>query len=355
MAACLPDATLWLPAGVARGRLESGRQPAPCRDNVGGVTAQRTAPTAASTSSAGVLPWIALGVVYVVWGSTYLGIRYMVESMPPLTSAGLRFAVAGVLLGVVLVALRGWRVLRMSRAQLGTAVLLGFLLPAWGNGLVTVAEQQTASGLAALLIASVPLYIVLLRLLAGDRPRRSTLIGVAVGMAGLAVMLLAGRADGSGGTAGAAWWGPWLVLVAALGWAAGSFAAARMPAPPNPFALTVVEMLAGGLIMVVAGVLRGERLDLAAVTAPSWAGWTFLVTFGSIGAFSSYVYVLGRLPVSTVATYAYVNPVIAVLLGALIAGERFGLVQLLGGALVVLAVVVVIASERRRPPNVGGT
>jgi len=319
------------------------------------VTAQRTVPADGSTATVGLLPWIALGVVYVVWGSTYLAIRYMVESMPPLTSAGLRFAVAGVLLGAVLVAVRGWRVLRMTRAQLGTAVLLGFLLPAWGNGLVTVAEQQTASGLAALLIASVPLYIVLLRLLAGDRPRRSTLIGVVVGLAGLAVMLLTGGADGSGGTVGAAWWGPWLVLLAALGWAAGSFAATRMPTPPNPFALTAVEMVAGGVIMVAAGVLTGERLELAAVTAPSWTAWTFLVTVGSIGAFSSYVYVLGRLPVSTVATYAYVNPVIAVLLGVLIAGERFGLAQLLGGALVVAAVVVVIASERRRPPAVGAT
>lgn len=319
------------------------------------MAAQRTAAVSDSTTSVGLLPWIALAVVYVVWGSTYLGIRFMVESMPPLTSAGLRFAVAGVLLGAVLVAVRGWRVLRMTRAQLGTAVLLGFLLPAWGNGLVTVAEQQTASGLAALLIASVPLYIVLMRLVAGDRPRRSTLVGVAVGLAGLAVMLLVARSDGSGGTAGAAWWGPWLVLLAALGWAAGSFAASRLPAPPNPFTLTAVEMVAGGVVMLIGGVLSGERLDLAAVTAPSWAGWTFLVTFGSIGAFSSYVFVLGRLPVSIVATYAYVNPVIAVLLGVLIAGERFAPAQLLGGALVVLAVVVVIVSERRRAPDVGGT
>ncbi len=321
------------------------------------MTAERTLPQTSSpttaTASVGLLPWIALGVVYVVWGSTYLAIRFVIESMPPLLSAGLRFTVAALLLAAVLVAVRGWLVLRMSRAQLGTAILLGLLLPAWGNGLVTIAEQQTASGLAALLLASIPLYIVLFRLAAGDRPGRSTLVGVAIGLGGLALMLLTGTADGSGGTVGAAWWGPWVVLLAALGWAVGSFASTRMPLPPNPFALTAVEMLAGGLAMLVVGGLAGERLDLAAVTAPSWIGWTFLVTFGSIGAFTSYVYVLGRLPVSTVATYAYVNPVIAVVLGVFIAGERFGLGQLLGGVLVVLAVVLVIASERARPPVVG--
>lgn len=287
--------------------------------------------------------YAALGVVYVVWGSTYLAIRLTIESLPPLLSGGVRFLLAGsVLAAVVAVVSRG--ALRMTRAQFGTAALLGFLLPAWGNGMVVVAEQHVSSGLAALLIASVPLYVVVLRRAFGERPPPVTFAGVGLGLVGLAVLVLLGHADG--GTHGSAWWGPWLVLLASLGWSAGSFAAGRLPTPANPFALSAVEMLVGGAVMTAVGLVTGERVDFASVTTTSWLAWAYLVVFGSVLAFSSYVYVLGKLPLSTVATYAYVNPVIAVLLGVVVAGEHFGAVQFLGGALVVVAVVLVVTAER---------
>lgn len=288
--------------------------------------------------SVGDVRWAALGVVYVVWGSTYLAIRFTIESMPPLLSGGMRFLAAGAVLAL-LVAWRGG--LRMTRRQFGSAVLLGVLLPAWGNGLVVLAEQSVASGLAALLVASVPLYVVVMRRIAGERPHRVTYAGVAIGLVGLAALLLDDVGESS-------WWGPWVVLLAAFGWALGSFLSNRLDTPANPFALSAVEMLAGGAVLTLVGLVAGERVSLGAITTSSWLAWGYLVVFGSLLAFSSYVYVLGELPVSTVATYAYVNPAIAVVLGVWLADERFGLFQLLGGLLVVVAVVLVVRAERKR-------
>lgn len=294
------------------------------------------------------LAWAALGVVYVLWGSTYLANRFIIADLPPLFASGVRFLAGGLLLGLLVLAFAGPRAFRMTWPQFGTTALAGLLLPAWGNGFVSIAQQKVASGLAALLIASVPMWIVVLRALTGDRPRRATVGGVGLGVAGLAVLLLAGPSAGSGGVFGSAWWGPWLVLLAAVGWACGTFATTRMPAPANPFALAAGQMLVGGAILMTGSVLAGDRPDLGAVGPRSWWAWAYMAVVVSLAAFSAYAYALAALPVSTVATYAYVNPVIAVLLGVLVAGERFSPAQLAGGAVVLLAVVVVIAAERPR-------
>jgi drug/metabolite transporter (DMT)-like permease len=307
--------------------------------NVGDVTAAARRPA---------LAWAALGVVYVLWGSTYLANRFIITDVPPLFASGARFLVGGSLLGLLVLAIAGARAFRMTWPQVGATALSGLLLPAWGNGLVTLAQQHVASGLAALLIASVPMWIVVLRALTGDRPRRATVGGVALGVAGLAVLLLAGPSAGSGGMFGNAWWGPWLVLLAAVGWASGTFATTRMTVPANPFALAAAQMLVGGVILMVGSVIAGDRPDLGAVAPSAWWAWAYMAVVVSLAAFSAYAYALAALPVSTVATYAYVNPVIAVLLGVLVAGERFSVAQLAGGAVVLLAVVVVIAAERPR-------
>jgi drug/metabolite transporter (DMT)-like permease len=307
------------------------------------VCAMTTAPVVTAPARAGLLAWAALGVVYVVWGSTYLAIRFSVETMPPLLSGGARFLVSGALLCAAVLVFAGRSGLRMTRAQFGTAALVGLLLPAWGNGLVVVAVQHVASGLAALLVASVPLYVVVLRRITGQRPPPVTLVGVSVGFVGLVVLLLGGPVAGAHG---AAWWGPWLVLVAALGWATGTVAGSRLPVPPNPVTFSAVGMLVGGALLTAGGVVRGERVALAEVSTVSWLAWAYCVLFGAL-AFSAYVFVLGRLPVSTVATYAYVNPVIAVLLGVLLAGERFGWQQLVGGVIVLGAVGLVVRGEQR--------
>jgi drug/metabolite transporter (DMT)-like permease len=292
------------------------------------------------------VPWVALVAVYVLWGSTYLANRLIITTVPPLLAGGFRFLVGGTLLAVVVLAVAGRRAFRMNAAQFGTTALSGLLLPAWGNGLVALGQQAVASGLAALLIAAVPLWIVILRAVTGDRPRGATVGGVGVGVVGLLVLVLAG--PGSGGVTGSAWWGPWLVLLASLGWATGTFATTRLPVPPNPFAMAAAQMLTGGAILLVTGTAVGERLDVAAVTTVSWWAWGYMAVVVSLGAFSAYAFALSTLPVSTVATYAYVNPVIAVLLGVLVVGERFTLVQLLGAAIVLVAVILVVVAERPR-------
>ena len=292
--------------------------------------------------------WGALGVVYVLWGSTYLANRLIITDVPPLFAGGVRFLAGGVLLVLVVLAVAGRRAFRMSAPQFGTAALTGLLLPAWGNGLVATAQQYVASGLAALLIAATPIYIVVLRVLTGDRPRPATLGGVGVGVLGLGVLVAAAPSGGSGGTLGSAWWGPWLLLVAALGWATGTFATTRLPTPANPFALAATQMLVGGVILLIASLASGERPDLTAVSPTAWWAWAYMAVVVSLAGFSAFAFALASLPVSTVATYAYVNPVIAVLLGVLVVDERFSALQLAGGGVVLLAVVLVIAAERPR-------
>ncbi|WP_282694059.1 EamA family transporter [Streptomyces sp. CC208A] len=287
--------------------------------------------------------WAALGIVYVVWGSTYLGIRIVVETVPPFLASGSRFIVAGLLLAAIVAWRYGPAALKADRRQLGSAALVGLLLILGGNGLVNLAETTVPSGLAALLIAVVPVWVVLLRTAAGERPGLGAYGGVLLGLAGLAVLILPGLSGeiGIGGVL--------LVVLAALLWSVGTVSSARLPLPANPFTASVYEMLAGGLGGIVVGLLRGERrgFDPAAVSGGSWLALGYLVVFGSLVAFTAYAWLLQSAPVSLVATYAYVNPVVAVLLGTLILGEALTWPILLGGAVVVAAVCLIVSTERR--------
>ena len=285
--------------------------------------------------------WIALPIVYVVWGSTYLGIHFLVQTMPPLIGAGMRFLAAAVVLGAALVIRGGLGVLRVPWRRLGTAAAAGLLLLAGGNGMVGVAEQHISSGLAALLVASVPLWLVVFRWGTGDRPAVSTIAGVLVGFGGLALLTLT-RGGGSGSPLGVA-----IVLGASLSWAIGSFLSARLPMPDNPFTATVYEMAAGGLVLLALGFGRGETLDLGEVSQASWLALAYLIVFGSLVAFTSYVWLLGNAPISLVGTYAYVNPAVAVLLGVAFAGEHATWMIVLGGLIIVLGVGLVVSTERR--------
>jgi drug/metabolite transporter (DMT)-like permease len=285
--------------------------------------------------------WIALPIVYVVWGSTYLGIHFVVQTMPPMVSAGIRFVIAALLLAAVLVIKSGPGVLRVPWRRLGTTALVGFLLLTGGNGMVGVAEQHMSSGLAALLVASVPLWLVVFRWGTGDRPAVSTLAGVLVGFGGLALLTLT-RGGGSGSPLGVA-----IILGAALSWSIGSFLSARLPMPANPFAASVYEMAVGGVALLALGFGRGETLHLHEVSRASWLALAYLVVFGSLVAFTSYVWLLGNAPISLVGTYAYVNPAVAVLLGVAFAGEHATWTILLGGLVIILGVGLVVSTERR--------
>jgi drug/metabolite transporter (DMT)-like permease len=284
----------------------------------------------------------ALLTVYVVWGSTYLAIRVMVETMPPLLAAGVRFATAGAVFWLGLRLLGGSERLRVTRSQAAGAGLVGVLLCFGGNGLVTVAEQDVPSGLAALIIGSVPLWVVLMRSAHGDSVPRGTLGGVAVGFAGLAVLVLPGdRPDD------APLWGVMLLVAASLSWAAGSFYSRRLPQPPDAFASTALQMLIGGGAMVLVGLAAGEtdQVRLGTFSADSLIAFAYLIVVGSLLAFTAYVWLLKNAPISTVATYAFVNPVIAIVLGWAILSEEVTAATLAGAIAIVASVAVVVRKE----------
>ncbi|MFG2482408.1 EamA family transporter [Streptomyces virginiae] len=288
--------------------------------------------------------WAALALVYVVWGSTYLGIRIVVETMPPFLSAGARFITAGLLLAGVVACRYGTAALRATRAQLGSAVLVGLLLILGGNGGVVLAETSVPSGLAALLVAAVPMWVVVLRASSGDRPPRRTLAGVLVGLVGLAVL------TGPGLSGAVRLSGVLLVVAASVLWSLGSFTAPRLTLPANPFTGSAYQMFAGGIAAVVVGLLRGEHrgLDPAAFSTASWVALGYLTVVGSLVGFTAYVWLLQAAPLSLVSTYAYVNPVVAVALGTLILDEALTWPIVVGGAIVVAAVGVIVSTERKK-------
>lgn len=289
--------------------------------------------------------WAALGVVYVVWGSTYLGIRIVVlAGLPPLLSMGARFLLAAALLAAVLAVRGGVRRLRVTPAELASSAVVGVLLLLGGNGLVAVAEQEVPSALAALLVATTPLWLVLMRSALGDWPRALTWVGTVLGFLGVVVLARPGGHEGD-----VSWGGTLLIVLATSLWAVGSLASGRLRMPADPFVATVWQMAAGGAAQVVAGTAVGEwsGLDLSAVERDGVLAWVYLVVFGSLVAYTAYYWLLRNAPISLVSTYAYVNPVVAVLLGWLILAEPVTAVVLVGGGLAVLGVLLVVSTERR--------
>jgi drug/metabolite transporter (DMT)-like permease len=287
--------------------------------------------------------WVALGIVYVAWGSTYLGIRVVDRTIPPFLGAGVRFMLAGALM---LAARAVWlgRFPRVRVRELASLALISVLLLAIGNGGVSFAERHVPSGLTALLVASMPLWILVIRTLAGDRPRRATMGGLAVGFVGVSLLVLRG-----GEQQGASLGYMLLVVAAALSWALGSWLSSRLPLPDDVAAGTAIEMLIGGAVLVAVAPASGEHYAaLAHASADSLIAVGYLTVFGSILAFTAYVWVLQRAPISQISTYAYVNPVVAVALGAIILGERITALTVLSGAIVVVAVALVIRSEAPR-------
>jgi drug/metabolite transporter (DMT)-like permease len=297
--------------------------------------------------------WAALWVVYLVWGSTYLGIKLAVRTLPPLLTAGTRFLAASAILAVVLVVAR--RSLRVERREALSAAALGVVLLACGVGLVHVAETRIDSGVAAMIAGSVPLQIVVWRALAGERVPRATVVAAAVGLAGLALVVGPGGLEGGSVAVGLL-----VMLTASVAWSRGSFVSRRLSIPGDPFVATVYEMLGGGAVLVAAGLVAGEgsRLDAGALQPGPLAAWAYLAVVGSVIGFSAYAWLLRNAPISQVVTHQYVNPLVAVALGALLLGERPGRSALAGAALIVGAVVVTARHEGRtaiasEPPPAG--
>jgi drug/metabolite transporter (DMT)-like permease len=305
---------------------------------------QPAAPAPSPAGAAGWQVWTGLWIVYIVWGSTYLAIRVVVETVPPFLSAGARFSLAGAAMLAFLAWRRGPSVLRPTRRQLLSSLAVGTLLMG-ANAVVSVAEVDVPSSMAALLIGSVPLWVILYRRLLGERVAAVSVVAVLIGFVGMAILLLPGKQTGGA---------PLLALLTVIGaaamWAGGSIASTRLTLPRDPFVSGGWQMLLGGAICALAGVLTGELGDFhpADFSARSLVAFGYLVVFGSWLAFTAYAWLLQNAPVSRVATYAYVNPVVAIALGWAILGEAVTTTTFAGAAVIVASVAAVVRIESRR-------
>ncbi|HEV8233496.1 MAG TPA: EamA family transporter, partial [Gemmatimonadaceae bacterium] len=299
------------------------------------MTAERAGATTAPRSHI----VVAFAAVYVIWGSTYLAIRYAVETIPPFLMGGTRFLIAG----LILYAWSRRRGPAPTRAQWRAAAVTGILLLVGGNGAVIWSEQHVASGLVALIVAIVPLWMVTLDWLrpGGTRPGRAVFVGLALGLAGLA-LLIGPDAFGSRGSSRIDVRAAVVPVFGALLWAFGSIFSRYAPRPASSPMATGMQMLAGGAAFLIVSVIAGEpgHFSIAAVTTSSLIGYLYLLTFGSLLGFTAYIYLLGATTPAKAATYAYVNPVVAVILGWAVAGEPFTPRMLVAAAIILGAVAL---------------
>lgn len=292
---------------------------------------------------------LALVAVYVIWGSTYLLILFAIDTIPPFTMAGIRFSVAGWLLYIFL-RIRGAPAPRWGEWR--AAALIGALLLAAGNGGITWAEQRVPSGVAALIVAGVPAWMVLMDWAAPDgvRPRGRVIGGVVLGLAGIALLMFAGeslqldRVD----TLGAL-----VVVLASLAWALGSILSRYVQAPASIMLATAMQMMVAGGLLLAAGVATGEwrNVDLEGITGSSLLALGYLIVFGSWIGFSAYLWLLRVTTPAIVSTYAYVNPAVAVLLGWAFAGESIGQGTIVAMAIIISGVILITLPSRKSGPT----
>ncbi len=294
--------------------------------------------------------WLALVVLYVVWGSTYLGIAIAVDTIPPFLMAAMRFALAGVVL-------LGWTAVRAGRAfvipsrrELRDTLVVGSLLLGGGMGMVAWGEQTIPSGIAALMIAMMPVWVAVLgRIFLGQRLPRLAVIGIVVGFAGVAI-LVGPTAVGTAGALDPAGLGA--LIISPIAWSSGSlYASHRAVLPRQPLVATATQMIAGAFVLALMGAVTGElgRFSPGAVSGPSLVAFAYLTIVGSLLAFTAYGWLLRVAPLPLIATYAYVNPVVAVILGAIVLQEPIDTRTLLAGAVIVGAVALIVTARGRMP------
>ena len=279
---------------------------------------------------------LALAAVFLIWGSTYLAIRFALEGgFPPFLLGGIRFLLAG---GLVFAFLRLRGVAAPTRVQWGNAAVMGVLLLVLGNGMVNVAEKSVSSGMAAVAVASAPLWMGVFAAMRGQRPSGIEWVGLAIGFVGVVWL-------NAGSSLNASRAGMLALLVATIAWSFGSIWS-RGRDLPSPFMASAAQMLCGGAAMLVLGLAIGERFD-GLPSAHGLAAFAYLVVFGSIIGFSAYIWLLHHVRPALAGSYAYVNPAIAVALGAWLAGERFGRHELLAMGVILLGVVAITVAKAR--------
>ncbi len=292
--------------------------------------------------------WVALLAIYIVWGSTYLGIRFAVETIPPFLMAGVRFLVSGLILF-------GWRRAAgdpmPTPRQWRSAAIVGLLLLVGGNGVLSWAEQHVASGIAALIIASIPLWIALIDAVRprGTRPDWKIGLGLLIGFGG--IILLVASSGSQGSAEGMTFTGVGGLLLAAFLWSLGSIYGRDADMPDSSLLATGIEMLAGaaGLFLMATFLGEWKALVIPDVSTRSLLGLLYLILAGSLIGFTSYSWLLRNAPVSLVSTYAYVNPVVAIFLGAWLANEVINLPIILSALVIIASVVVINTSRKARP------
>jgi drug/metabolite transporter (DMT)-like permease len=288
----------------------------------------------------------AFAAVYIFWGSTYLAIKYAIETLPPFLMAGSRFAVAGSILYVWARLSKDYE--KPSFKHWRTSFIVGTLLLLGGNGGVVLAQHYISSSLAALLVATEPFWIVLLSWLwlKGSRPNWKVAVGLLIGFAGVYLLIGAQNNNAEGGTGQI--FGAFLVIAAAFSWATGSMYGLRATTPKSSLLTAGMQMLSGGAILTLVGTVKGEwtSFNVADVSANSWFALAYLMIFGSIIGFTAYSWLLKNAQPAMVATYAYVNPVVAVFLGWLIAGETFTAQMLIGAGVIVGSVVLITSHDK---------
>lgn len=298
---------------------------------------------------------LAFAALYLVWGSTYLGIRFAIESIPPLLMAGARFVLAG----LIMYAVARWQgAPKSSFAEWRSAFIVGACLLFCGNGSVTVAEQWVPSGLASLLVATVPIYIALLAWLSGSaaRPRPLVMLGLGGGFVGVGVLVSPAFRASTAAASPHTGLGMLILLFGSLVWSIGSLYSLCARNSASPFLSSAQTMLCGGGLMFIAGLARGEEhaFDFRRISLLSLGAFVYLVLIGAIVGYTAYIWLLRHCDPSKVATYAYVNPVVAVLLGSFFAGETLTVRTSLGAAIIIGSVALVISAQQERPGSVAG-
>jgi len=291
----------------------------------------------------------AFASIYLIWGSTYLAIRYAVETIPPFVMGGLRFVVSGALLyawaryrGAPSPTKRNWR----------NSIIAGGLLLLGGNGAVVWAEQFVSSGLTALLVSILPFWLVIIEWVRPPRrrPHAAVIIGLIVGFAGIVVLVGPGNIGGHGDVRPI---GALVLILGSLSWAIGSFFSRDADLPESGLLTTGMEMLGGGTLMLIVGALSGElsHFDVHHVSRASAMGLLYLITFGSLLGFTSYIWLLDKVSPARLGTYAYINPVVAVVLGWAIASERLSVRTVFAAAIVICAVALITTARSSRTRN----
>lgn len=296
--------------------------------------------------------------IYIIWGSTYLGIRIVVETIPPFLMASARFITAGLIVAAFIAATRGFKA---TKKQWRDNAIVGGFLCLGGNGLVAWSEQKVPSGIATLIISAGPVFIVLMDWAAhaffkdgkrGTKPRPVTFVGLALGFVGLAVLV--GPDVLKSGVGGLDPWSVVGLLAATLFWGCGMIYMKYASEPAEPFTASAIQMIVGAGWLLAAGLLTGElgRIDVSAITARSVWAWLYLVTFGSLVGFSTFTWLMKHSTPAKVSTYAYVNPIVAVFLGWLVLHEEVSPRIFLAAAIIIAGVVIITITKNAKPKTV---